>query len=44
MQNLFHRQHYANPEWNPTSTNFGQVRDVSNSVMRFFTVNTKVSF
>jgi hypothetical protein len=28
----------------PTSTNFGQIRDVNNSVMRFLTINTKFSF
>ena len=33
-----------NPSMNPTSTNFGQIRDVNNSVMRFFTFNTKLSF
>jgi hypothetical protein len=44
IQNLLNRQHYANPEMNPTSTNFGQVREVNNSVMRFFTFNTKFSF
>ena len=26
IQNLLNRQHYANPDMNPTSTNFGQVR------------------
>ena len=36
-QNLFNRQHYANPELNPTSTNFGQVTAVNNNVMRFIT-------
>jgi hypothetical protein len=44
IQNLLNRQHYQNPELNPTSTNFGQVRDVNNSVMRFYTFNTKFSF
>jgi hypothetical protein len=44
IQNLFNRQHYANPEMNPTNTNFGQIRDVNNSVMRFLTFNTKLSF
>ena len=29
---------------NPTSTNFGQVRAVNNSVMRFITFNTKFNF
>ena len=44
IQNLLNRQHYANPNMDPTSTNFGQIRDVNNSVMRFFTFNTKFSF
>ena len=44
MQNLLNRQHYQNPELNPTSTNFGQIRAVNNSVMRFFTFNTKLNF
>jgi hypothetical protein len=39
IQNLLNRQHYANPVLNPTSTNFGQVREVNNNVMRFFTFN-----
>jgi hypothetical protein len=44
VQNLFNRQHYANPELNPTSTNFGQVRAVNNNVMRFLTFNTTFRF
>jgi hypothetical protein len=44
IQNLFNRQHYANPELNPTSTNFGQVRAVNNNVMRFITFNAKFNF
>ena len=44
MQNLLNRQHYGNPDLNPTSTNFGQVRAVNNTVMRFFTFNTTVRF
>ena len=44
IQNLLNRQHYANPNMDPTSTNFGQIRDVNNSVMRFLTINTKFSF
>ena len=39
IQNLLNRQHYANPDLNPTSTTFGQVRAVNNNVMRFFTFN-----
>jgi hypothetical protein len=44
MQNLLNRQHYGNPEMNPTSTNFGQVRNVTNAVMRFITINTTFRF
>ena len=40
VQNLFNRQHYQNPDMNPTSTSFGQVRFVNNTVMRFITFNT----
>ena len=44
MQNLLNRQHYANPNLDPTSTNFGQIRAVNNTVMRFFTFNTTFRF
>ena len=44
MQNLLNRQHYANLTLDPTSTNFGQVRAVSNDVMRFFTFNSTFHF
>ena len=44
MQNLFNRQHYADPNLNPTSTNFGQVHAVNNTVMRFFTFNMTYRF
>ena len=44
IQNLLNRQHYANPILDPTSTDFGQVRSVSNAVMRFFTFNATVRF
>jgi hypothetical protein len=44
IQNLFNRQHYANPEMNPTNTNFGQVRAVTNDVMRFITVQMRLAF
>jgi len=44
IQNLLNRQHYANPNLDPTSTNFGQVRAVNNSVMRFLTFNAKFAF
>lgn len=44
IQNLLNRQHYANPDMNPTSTNFGQIRAVNNNVMRFITFNAKFNF
>jgi hypothetical protein len=44
IQNLLNRQHYANPDLNPTSTNFGQVRAVNNTVMRFITFNSTLRF
>jgi hypothetical protein len=44
IQNLLNRQHYGNPEMNPTSTNFGQIRTVNNNVMRFITFNLKFGF
>jgi hypothetical protein len=44
VQNLFNRQHYANPEMNPTNTNFGLVTAVNNNVMRFFTFNFTYRF
>jgi hypothetical protein len=44
MQNLLNRQHYANPDLNPTSSNFGQVRTVNNNVMRFLTFNSTFRF
>lgn len=44
MQNLFNRQHYQNPILDPTNTNFGQVRAVNNTVMRFFTFNMTYRF
>ena len=42
--NLLNRQHYANPDLNPTSTNFGQVRAVTNDFMRFITFNGTFRF
>jgi hypothetical protein len=44
VQNLLNRQHYQNPNLNPTSTEFGQVRNVNNTVMRFITFNTTLRF
>ena len=43
-QNVLNRQHYANPNLDPTSTNFGQIRAVNNTVMRFFTFNITTRF
>ena len=44
IQNLLNRQHYQNPNLDPTSTSFGQVRAVNNSVMRFITFNSTLRF
>jgi hypothetical protein len=44
IQNLLNRQHYGNPNMDPTSTNFGQVRAVTNAVMRFFTFDLAFRF
>jgi hypothetical protein len=44
IQNLLNRQHYGNPNLDPTSTNFGQVRTVTGAVMRFITFNTTLRF
>ena len=44
VQNLLNRQHYQNPNLDPTSTNFGQVRGVNNTVMRFITFNSTLRF
>jgi hypothetical protein len=44
VQNLFNRQHYANPIMDPTNTNFGQVIGVNNTVMRFITFNSTLRF
>ena len=41
---LPNRQHYGNPDLNPTSTTFGQVRSVSNNVMRFITLYATFRF
>jgi hypothetical protein len=44
FQNLLNRQHYGNPNLTPTSTNFGQIQNVNNNVMRFITFNMKFNF
>jgi hypothetical protein len=44
IQNLLNRQHYQNPNMDPTSTNFGQIRDVNQSVMRFITFHGRFAF
>jgi hypothetical protein len=44
VQNLFDAVGWGNPELNPTSTNFGRITTATNSLMRFFTLMTKVSF
>ena len=44
IQNLPNRQHYSNPNMDPTNTNFGQVRTVNNNVMRFLAFNLTYRF
>jgi hypothetical protein len=44
IENLLNRQHYGDPSTNPTSTNFGQVRSVTNDVMRFITFDAQFRF
>jgi hypothetical protein len=44
IQNLLNRQHYSNPELNPTNTNFGQIRGVTQAVMRFISFDTTFRF
>jgi hypothetical protein len=44
VQNVFNRQQFGNPVLDPTSTNFGQVRTVTQAVMRFFTFNFTYRF
>jgi hypothetical protein len=44
VQNVFDRQQFGNPVLDPTSTNFGQVRSVTQAVMRFFTFNFTYRF
>jgi hypothetical protein len=44
IQNLFNRQQFSNPVMDPTSTNFGQVRGVTQTVMRFITFNSTFRF
>jgi hypothetical protein len=44
IQNVLNRQQYANPNLNPTSTNFGLVTGVTQAVMRFITFNMTFRF
>ena len=44
IQNLLNRQQFAAPDVNSTSTTFGQVRSVTQEVMRFFTFNSTLRF
>jgi hypothetical protein len=44
IQNALNRQHYGNPVLDPTNTNFGQVRTVTQGVMRFITFNATMRF
>jgi len=44
IQNLFNRELYSTPNLDPTSRNFGQVRSVTQQVMRFITFNSTLRF
>jgi hypothetical protein len=44
VQNLLDTAMWQNPNMDPTSSNFGQVRTATNSIMRFFTFVWKVNF
>ncbi|MEO8483930.1 MAG: hypothetical protein ABI634_17095, partial [Acidobacteriota bacterium] len=44
IQNVLNRQQWANPNLNPTSTNFGQVTGVTQAVMRFISFNSTFRF
>jgi hypothetical protein len=44
IQNLLNREQYADPNMNPTNTNFGLVTSVTQTVMRFITFNTTFRF
>ncbi|MEO7273161.1 MAG: hypothetical protein ABI211_14285, partial [Vicinamibacterales bacterium] len=43
-QNIFNRQQWNGPTLNPTSTQFGQVTNVSLNQMRFFTFGIRATF
>jgi hypothetical protein len=43
-QNIFNRQQWNGPNLNPTSTQFGQVTNVSLNQMRFFTFGIRATF
>ncbi len=44
VQNLFDSALWGNPNVDPTNTNFGKITTATNSIMRFFTFVTRVSF
>ena len=44
MLNALNRMHYADPNLNPTSTQFGMVTTASGTIMRFVTFVTKLNF
>ena len=44
IQNLFNSVPWSNPNTDPTSTNFGRSTSHPNSLLRFFTFVTKVTF
>ena len=44
INNLTNRQQFSNPNTDPTSTNFGQVRGVTGATMRFISFDTTFRF
>jgi hypothetical protein len=44
VQNLLNNVTWGNPNTDPTSTNFGRITSHPNSLMRFITFVSKVSF
>jgi outer membrane receptor protein involved in Fe transport len=44
IQNLFNSVPWSNPNVDPTSTNFGKITSHPNSLMRFFTFVSRVTF
>jgi hypothetical protein len=44
VQNVFDAVLWGNPNLDPTSTNFGKITSATNSIMRFFTFVSRVTF